>query len=149
MLVVIRVHVNVKADVLIDRRADVGALGAFTGLCRDEGGRILARELERYPGMAETEITRMALQATCRWPLLGLTATHRIGKISPAEEIVLVVAANAHRHTSFDAAEFLMVFLKSHAPFWKREHLTDGAMGACVSAKDGGNQVMEWWDQSL
>ena len=126
-------------------RADVGAVVAFTGLCRDEGGRLAALELEHYPGMAEAEIARIAAQAECRWPLLGLTVVHRFGLIRPGEEIVLVLAASSHRRAAFEAAEFLMDYLKTHAPFWKREHLKDGTVGGWVEAKDLDDQAMARW----
>ncbi len=126
-------------------RADIGALVAFTGLCRDEGGRLAALELEHYPGMAEAEIDRIAEQAENRWPLLGLTIIHRFGRISPSEEIVLVLAASAHRTAAFEAASFLMDYLKTQAPFWKREHLKDGTAGAWVDAKEADDRAMERW----
>ena len=126
-------------------RADIGAVVAFTGLCRDEGGRLAALELEHYPGMAEAEIDRIAGQAETRWPLLGLTVIHRFGRISPGEEIVLVLAASVHRAAAFEAASFMMDYLKTQAPFWKREHLTDGTTGAWVEAKEADDRVMERW----
>jgi molybdopterin synthase catalytic subunit len=116
-------------------RADIGAVVAFTGLCRDEGGRLSALELEHYPGMAEAEIARIAVRAQERWPVAGLTVIHRFGRILPGEEIVLVLTASAHRQAAFEAASFLMDYLKTHAPFWKREHLNDGTSGAWVEAK--------------
>jgi molybdopterin synthase catalytic subunit len=126
-------------------RADIGALVAFTGLCRDEGGRLAALELEHYSGMAEAEIDRIAEQAESRWPLLGLTVIHRFGRISPGEEIVLVLAASAHRMAAFEAASFMMDYLKTQAPFWKREHLKDGTTGAWVEAKEADDRAMERW----
>ena len=130
---------------LTEGRADIGALVAFTGLCRDEGGRLAALELEHYPGMAEAEIDRIAGQAESRWPLLGLTVIHRFGRISPGEEIVLVLAASAHRAAAFEAASFMMDYLKTQAPFWKREHLKDGTTGAWVEAKEADDRAMERW----
>ena len=99
----------------------------FSGLCRDEAGRLAALELEHYPGMAEAEIARIADEAIGRWPLTGLAAIHRYGRIAPGENIVLVVAASAHRQAAFEAASFLMDYLKSRAPFWKKEHRADGS----------------------
>ena len=116
-------------------RSDVGAVVTFTGLCRDEGGRLKALELEHYPGMAEDEIGRVAETALARWPLLGLTAIHRYGLIRPGEDIVLVMAASAHRRAAFEAADFMMDYLKTRAPFWKREHLSGGSIGGWVEAK--------------
>lgn len=130
---------------LAQGRGDIGAVVAFTGLCRDEDGRLSALELEHYPGMAEAEIARMAAQAETRWPLKGLTVIHRFGLIRPGESIVLVLAASAHRHAAFEAAAFLMDYLKTRAPFWKREHLADGTTGAWVEAKDADDAAMERW----
>ncbi|MET0746291.1 MAG: molybdenum cofactor biosynthesis protein MoaE, partial [Microvirga sp.] len=110
------------ASLTIGRR-DIGAVVAFTGLCRDEGGRLAALELEHYPGMAEAEIARVAGDAAARWPLLGLTIIHRFGRVDPGDPIVLVLAASSHRRAAFEAADFLMDYLKTRAPFWKREHL--------------------------
>ena len=126
-------------------RADTGAVVAFTGFCRDEGGRLAALELEHYPGMAEAEIARIAQEAERRWPLLGLTVIHRVGKIRPGEGIVLVLAASAHRRAAFEAAEFLMDYLKTRAPFWKREHLRDGTTGGWVEAKSQDEEATGRW----
>lgn len=126
-------------------RADVGAVVTFTGLCRDEAGTLAALELEHYPGMAEDEIARVAAQAEQRWPLMGVVAIHRFGKIKPGENIVLVVTASAHRAAAFEAAEFLMDFLKTRAPFWKKEHLRDGTSGGWVEAKDADDSAAARW----
>jgi len=130
---------------LAEGRADIGAVVAFTGFCRDEGGRLSALELEHYPGMAEAEIVRIAAQAQERWPLLGLTVIHRFGRIRPGDEIVLVLAASSHRRAAFEAAEFLMDYLKTKAPFWKREHLRDGTVGAWVDAKETDDEAASRW----
>ena len=108
-----------------DRR-DIGAVVTFTGLCRDEGGRLAALELEHYPGMAEEEIARMVARAAARWPLDAVTVIHRVGRIAPGAQIVLVIAASSHRAAAFAGAEFLMDYLKTSAPFWKKEHPIDG-----------------------
>ena len=126
---------------------NVGAIVTFTGLCRDEDGRLQALELEHYPGMAEAEIRRIADQAAGRWPLIGLTVIHRFGRIRPGENIVLVVAASAHRQAAFSAAGFLMDFLKTRAPFWKKEHLAD-AEGGWVEAKKDDDQAVRRWSSS-
>jgi molybdopterin synthase catalytic subunit len=104
-----------------------------------------ALELEHYPGMAEAEIVRIAAQAQERWPLLGLTVIHRFGRIRPGDEIVLVLAASSHRRAAFEAAEFLMDYLKTKAPFWKREHLRDGTVGAWVDAKETDDEAASRW----
>ena len=129
-------------------KADVGAVVTFTGLCRDEAGTLAALELEHYPGMAEAEITRIAQEALERWPLAGITAIHRFGKITPGENIVLVVTASRHRQAAFDAANFLMDYLKSRAPFWKKEHLVDGSEGSWVDAKDSDDAAAARWAKS-
>ncbi|MEZ5872587.1 MAG: molybdenum cofactor biosynthesis protein MoaE [Nitratireductor sp.] len=124
---------------------DIGAVVTFTGLCRDEGGSLAALELEHYPGMAEAEIMRIARQAIERWPLKALVAVHRFGKIAPGGNIVLVVAASAHRQAAFEAASFLMDFLKTRAPLWKKEHLIDGSEGKWVDAREADNEAAERW----
>ena len=105
-----------------------------------------ALELEHYPGMAETEIGRIAEQAVQRWPVNGLTVIHRYGMIEPGQNIVLVVATSAHREAAFAAAGFLMDFLKSRAPFWKREHLADGSKGDWVDAKESDERSLKKWE---
>ena len=131
----------------VARGADVGAVVSFSGICRDEEGSLEALELEHYPGMAETEIMRIANQAVARWPLSGLTAVHRHGKIRPGENIVLVVSASKHRRAAFEAAEFLMDYLKSRAPFWKKEHRADGAEGGWVDAKESDDEATARWKE--
>ncbi|MER8593593.1 molybdenum cofactor biosynthesis protein MoaE [Mesorhizobium sp. M1182] len=128
-------------------RNDIGAVVTFSGLCRDEQGRLSALELEHYPGMAEAEISRIAGEAIERWPLQGLTVIHRHGKIAPGENIVLVVSASAHRQAAFEAANFLMDYLKSRAPFWKKEHHSDGSEGGWVDAKDADDKAASRWKQ--
>jgi len=131
---------------LHEGRTDVGAVASFVGLCRDEGGTLAALELEHYPGMAEAEIRRVAEEALARWPVLtAITAVHRHGRIPPGGRIVLVAAASAHRTAAFEAAEFLMDFLKTRAPFWKKEHRADGSEGAWVAAKDTDDEKAGRW----
>ena len=130
---------------LTEGRADIGAVVAFTGWCRDEGARLAALELEHYPGMAEAEIARIADKAAERWPLLGVTIVHRSGRIVPGEPIVLVLAASAHRRPAFEAASFLMDYLKTRAPFWKKEHGVDGSEGDWVAAKDDDDDAAQRW----
>lgn len=130
---------------LVAGRMDVGAVVAFTGLCRDEGGALAALELEHYPGMAEDEMSRVAAEAERRWPIQGGVAIHRHGRIAPGENIVLVVVASAHRAAAFAAAEFMMDFLKTRAPFWKKEHRVDGTSGDWVEAKDADDAAADRW----
>lgn len=138
---------DVQAEILriSEGRADIGAVVTFTGLCRDEAGRLSALELEHYPGMAEAEILRIAAEAVDRWPLQGLTVVHRYGRIAPGENIVLVVAASAHRQAAFEAANFMMDYLKSRAPFWKKEHHADGTAGEWVAAKEIDDEAAARW----
>lgn len=125
--------------------ADIGALVAFTGLCRSEGGAVAALDLEHYPGMAEREIADIAQRAAERWPLIALTALHRYGRLRPGEKIVLVLAASKGRAEAFAAAEFVMDFLKSRAPFWKRALLSDGSDGGWVEAKSVDEAALARW----
>jgi len=113
-------EIGAEIAALTRGRSDVGAVVTFTGLCRDEGGRLAALEIEHYPGMAEEEIGRVVAEAQSRWPLQGVTVVHRHGRIAAGEEIVLVVTLSAHRRAAFEAAEFLMDYLKTSAPFWKK-----------------------------
>src|SRR6201997_3797315 len=113
---------------LTEGRSDIGAVVSFTGVCRgsEDGTDIAALTLEHYPGMAEAEIARHAETAMSRWPVTGIRVVHRVGRITPGENIVLVVTASKHRKAAFEAAEFLMDYLKANAPFWKQE---EGAGG--------------------
>ncbi len=140
---------DIKAEIerLTAGRGDVGAVVTFTGLCRDEAGTLAALELEHYPGMAEREMTSVAADALQRWPLTGLTAIHRFGRIEAGSNIVLIAAASPHRQAAFDAASFMMDFLKSRAPFWKKEHLRDGSSGNWVAAKDDDDARLKYWDK--
>ena len=127
-------------------RTDIGAVVTFTGLCRDEGGRLAALELEHYPDMAQAEVARVVEEARARWPLSGITVIHRFGRIRPGQTIVLVVTASAHRRAAFEAAEFLMDYLKTRAPFWKREHLKAGSTGSWVEASQEDDAAAGRWD---
>jgi molybdopterin synthase catalytic subunit len=115
---------------LTQSRTDIGAVVTFSGICRAdrETGKdaIAALTLEHYPGMAEAEIGRHVTEAISRWPLTGVSVIHRVGRITPGENIVVVLTASAHRQAAFAAAEFLMDYLKANAPFWKREEAGGG-----------------------
>lgn len=126
-------------------RTDIGAIVTFTGLCRSEAGTLEALELEHYPGMAEAEITAIAAEALDRWPLTGLTAIHRFGLIRPGENIVLVVAASAHRRAAFEAADFMMDYLKTRAPFWKKNHPGNRSAGDWVEARSEDDAADRRW----
>ena len=126
-------------------RADVGAVVSFVGLCRDEGGRLAALEIEHYPGMAEAEIVRVVDEAQGRWPLLGVRIVHRYGDIRPGDQIVMVATASSHRGAAFAAAEFLMDYMKTRAPFWKRARRADGSVEGWVEAKDADDASAARW----
>ncbi|HZG28067.1 MAG TPA: molybdenum cofactor biosynthesis protein MoaE [Ensifer sp.] len=135
----------VEAARLTEDRPGVGALVQFTGFCRDEGGRLSALELEHYPGMAEAELQRIAEDAVGRFSLIGLSVIHRYGKMMPGERIVLVSATASHRQAAFDGANYVMDFLKTAAPFWKKEHNADGSRGEWVAAKDEDDSARDKW----
>jgi molybdopterin synthase catalytic subunit len=126
-------------------RTDVGAIVTFTGICRgDENGKpIVALTLEHYPGMAEQEIARHVEEAQQRWPLFGVTVIHRHGRLTPGEDIVLVIATSSHRQAAFAAAEFLMDYLKTRAPFWKQVEQTDNKIW--VEARDADDAAAARW----
>ena len=129
-------------------RNDIGAVVTFTGLCRgsEDGAAIAALTLEHYPGMAEAEIARHAETAMSRWPLSAIAVIHRVGRITPGENIVLVLTASKHRQAAFEAAEFLMDYLKANAPFWKRVDSPDGANW--IEARDHDDAAAARWTKS-
>lgn len=136
---------NAEAETaaLREKCGDVGALVTFTGLCRQDGD-LIALELEHYSGMAERQIADIIEEAAGRWPLLGACVIHRVGRIPVGEPIVLVAAASAHRQAAFAGADFIMDFLKSRAPFWKRGHTRDGASD-WVDAKESDEAALSRW----
>jgi molybdopterin synthase catalytic subunit len=126
-------------------RTDIGAVVSFSGICRGGEGSdaISAMTLEHYPGMAEAEIARHVDEAKTRWPLTGITVIHRYGRVVPGDNIVLVLTASAHRQAAFQAAEFLMDYLKANAPFWKSEEGADG--NAWVEAQAHDDEAAARW----
>src|SRR5690606_16092540 len=134
-----------EIDALTGGRRDIGAVVSFTGLCRDEQGMLSALELEHYAGMAEAEMQRIAELAIARFSLLGLSAIHGHGKTAAGENIVAVTAPAPHRQAAFDGASFMIDFLKTAAPFWKKEHRADGSTGKWVSAKDADDWARRKW----
>ena len=128
-------------------RTDVGAVVTFSGVCRgtEAGAPIAALTLEHYPDMAEAEIARHVEEAQARWPLLGVTVIHRYGRLKPGENIVLVVTASAHREAAFAAAEFLMDYLKTRAPFWKQIEQAAGTQW--IEAKDIDESAAKRWQR--
>jgi molybdopterin synthase catalytic subunit len=120
-----------------------GAVVSFTGVVRDTGGILSAMEIEHYPGMTEAAIARMAEAAQERWSLSAVTVIHRHGRLAVAEPIMMVATAAPHRADAFAAAEFLMDYLKSRAPFWKKELSADGA--TWVAARDADEDALSRW----
>lgn len=126
-------------------RVDVGAVATFSGLCRGVTGeaRIGAMTLETYEAMAVAELERIEAEARARWPLQDVLVVHRYGRMEPGDNIVLVVTLSEHRQAAFAAAEFLMDFLKTDAPFWKFEETPAG--GGWVAAKAGDDEAAARW----
>jgi molybdopterin synthase catalytic subunit len=121
---------------LSDGRTDIGALVSFTGLVRDRGGGLATMELEHYPGMTEKALEAIEAEARARWPLDACLIVHRYGALAPGERIMMVATASAHRRAAFEAAEFLMDYLKSRAPFWKKETTAEGTRWVEAQADD-------------
>lgn len=138
--------VAAETDKLIGGRTDIGAVVTFTGRVREGEGdkRITSMTLEHYPDMTEAELARIEAEAHARWPLQGTTIIHRVGELRPGEQIVLVIAASAHRQAAFEAAAFLMDFLKTRAPFWKKETLVNGDT-AWVDARETDDSAAKRW----
>ena len=125
-------------------RSDIGAIVSFIGTVRDQHGAVAEMTLEHYPGMTEAELTRIEQEAHARWPLQASLIVHRYGTLEPGDNIVLVVTASEHRDAAFDAAKFLMDYLKTSAPFWKREVGPAGARWVEADAKDDKPPPARW-----
>ena len=126
-------------------RAEVGAVATFTGLARAESGATTALELEAYPGFTEAEIGKTADAARVRFDLQDVLILHRVGRIAPGEAVVFVATAARHRRQAFEACDFLMDYLKSRAPFWKKEHGPAGARW--VEPRDSDREDAARWDE--
>ncbi|MBY0380890.1 MAG: molybdenum cofactor biosynthesis protein MoaE [Xanthobacteraceae bacterium] len=139
--------VELETKMLTAGRTDVGAVVSFIGICRGGGDDLEISEmtLEHYPGMAETEIWRHADEARKRWPLTGVTVIHRFGTVTPGDNIVLVLTASAHREAAFRAAEFLMDYLKTNAPFWKSEKRVSGEERIWIDATAHDDAATSRW----
>ena len=134
---------------LCDGRTDVGAAVTFTGYVRDlnlDAG-VQAMHLEHYPGMTEKALEEIAEEASTRWKLLGTAVIHRVGELRPADRIVLVAVTSAHRGDAFEACEFIMDYLTTRAPFWKKELLKDGS-SRWVEARSSDDEAAQRWDNS-
>jgi molybdopterin synthase catalytic subunit len=138
--------VGAEVRALTAGRTDIGAVVTFSGVVRstNEGKPLEAMSLEHYPGMTEAELERVEAEARRRWPLQASLIIHRVGKLVPGDNIVLVVTASAHREAAFEAAEFLMDYLKTRAPFWKKETGADGAE-RWVEARDSDDTAAGRW----
>ena len=137
-----------EAEKLRRGRSDIGAVVMFTGICRGDeaGATLLAMTLEHYPGMTEREIARHVEKAQRRWPILAATVIHRIGTLRAGDNILLVAVSASHRQPAFEAAEFLMDYLKTQAPFWKKEHRSGGA--TWVEARTSDDKAADRWRKS-
>ena len=124
-------------------RRDIGAVVSFTGVVRDTSGTLDRMEIEHYPGMTEKAISAMVAEATRRWGLAECLVIHRHGALRPGEQIMMVATAASHRVAAFEAAEFLMDYLKSRAPFWKKEYSTDGS--SWVESRDEDEDALSRW----
>jgi molybdopterin synthase catalytic subunit len=125
-------------------RTDVGGIASFLGVCRGDGG-LLAMTLEHYPAMTERAIARIAAEAEARWPLAGCTVIHRVGRLVPGDPIVLVLTASAHRAAALESCAFLIDWLKTRAPFWKREEFADARGDRWVEAREDDDRAAARW----
>jgi len=139
--------IGAEISALTRGRHQVGALATFTGLVRDmnDGSGVHAMTLEHYPGMTETALEEIVAQARGHWDLDGVRVIHRFGRLEPGEQIVFVAVTSAHRGEAFAACEFIMDFLKTRAPFWKREETPEGARW--VDAREADDSAAERWEQ--
>ena len=136
-----------EADLLRAQSNGTGAIVSFTGLVRDyhQSDVVEALYLEHYPGMTEKSLYAILEEAASRWPLLDATVIHRIGELKAGEQIVMVVVSSAHRKAAFDACEFVMDYLKTKAPFWKKTRSSEGDFW--VDAKEGDDQAADRWNK--
>ena len=141
---------DIGAEIAAFRRADpgIGAIASFIGLVRDvnEGDAVAGMTLEHYPGMTEKALAGIVAEAKRRWEIADALIIHRVGELKPLDQIVLVVVAGAHRGAAFAACEFIMDYLKTQAPFWKKEQTAQGARW--VEARASDDQAAERWSDS-
>ncbi|MFO7758825.1 MAG: molybdenum cofactor biosynthesis protein MoaE [Roseovarius sp.] len=132
-----------EANAFAARQSGMGAVVTFSGIVRDLGGDLQAMEIEHYPGMTEAALSGIAEQAATRWQIGDALILHRHGRLTPDEMIMMVATSARHRQDAFQAAEFLMDYLKSRAPFWKKEVTVAGA--AWVAARDADEDALSRW----
>jgi molybdopterin synthase catalytic subunit len=141
---------DIGAEIAALRRADpgIGAIASFIGLVRDvnDGDGVLGMTLEHYPGMTEKALTGIVAEAKSRWDIIDALVVHRVGELKPLDQIVLVAVAGAHRGAAFEACEFIMDYLKTQAPFWKKEQTAQGARW--VEARASDDQAAERWGEA-
>lgn len=138
--------IGAETRALAAGKPEIGAIVTFTGLVRREAGEraIRSMTLEHYPGMTERELERIEAEAAARWPLQASLVIHRYGRLEPGDNIVLVITASAHRQAAFEAASFLMDYLKTSAPFWKKEELVEGPQ-RWIEARGADDAAAERW----
>ena len=136
--------VGAELAALTANRRDIGAVVSFTGMVRDKTGDLLVLELEHYPAMTQSALEGIERDAQARWPLHASLIIHRYGRLEPGARIMMVITASAHRAAAFEAAEFLMDYLKSRAPFWKREHHKDGSSAWVDACGDDEDALKRW-----
>jgi len=138
--------IGAEVDALTGGNTGIGAIVTFTGTVRGKAGEgaISSMTLEHYPGMTEAELERIEKSAHERWPLQATRIIHRVGELAPGDRIVLVITASAHRHAAFEAADYLMDYLKTSAPFWKKEAGSDG-QAEWVDARESDDSAMARW----
>ena len=131
-----------------ETRTEIGAIASFVGLMRDlnEGDTVTRMKLEHYPGMTEKAIERIIVKAEKRWPLIDVTVVHRVGELAPGDQIVAVAVASGHRLAAFEACEYIMDFLKTRAPIWKKEQVVDGS-SHWVDSRTSDDAAARRWEQ--
>lgn len=136
---------STEVNALRARQPQIGAVVSFVGLVRDlnHTSKVIAMELEHYPAMTEAALRDIVTAAQQRWQIIDTTLIHRVGKLLPCDQIVLVAVASMHRHDAFSACEFMMDYLKTKAPFWKKEHTPDGAHW--VDARESDDLAQQRW----
>ena len=139
--------VGAEIGALSAGRPDVGAVASFVGVVRDvnDGSGVHAMTLEHYPGMTEKSLAEIVVEARGRWDVMDATVIHRVGELAPGDNIVLVVVASAHRGDAFAACEFVLDYLKTRAPFWKKEETPEG--GRWVDARESDDVAAEKWKE--
>lgn len=138
---------GVEAAALRANDPRIGAVASFIGVCRDlnDGAAVATMTLEHYPGMTERQLQKIVVDARARWNILGVTIVHRVGELRPLDQIVLVIVTSAHRGDAFAACEFIMDYLKTQAPFWKKEATAAGTHWVDARASDD-DAAARWQD---